>query len=151
MAKIKGETLLAVLAGVAILFMIFNYSKTKSISGFTDSTLNGSAMNGQQPAMFASNQGSVNNRQSAPETARSLLPGDPNSSWQNNLGDDALKNVSMYGAGDLQGIIEPPKRLMNLTVRSDPEIPRSAVGPWNNSTIEKYPQVPFEIGSDCKL
>jgi hypothetical protein len=146
MAKIKGETLMAVLAGIAILYMIYNYSKTKSISGFADSAM---ALTGEPVGMFSSSEGAV--QETAPITADSLLPRDPNSSWQNNLGEGPLQAMSLLRSGDLIGMQGSVKRNQNLTVRSDPPIPRSAVGPWNNSTIELTPQVPFEIGSDCKL
>ena len=154
MAKIKGETLMAVLAGIAILFLIYNYSKTKTISGMasfsSNSSFGNSAPVGGEPAGWASSkQGAVGPQQS--ETADSLLPRDPNASWQNNLGEGPLQAMSLLKSGDLIGMQGSVKRNMNLTVRSDPSIPRSNVGPWSQSTIEQYPQVPFEIGSDCKL
>jgi hypothetical protein len=150
MAKVKGETLMAVLAGIAILYMIFNYSRTKSVSGFQPSCLTGSSLSGGEPVgLFGSNQGAVRNSQ--PETADSLLPRDPNSSWQNNLGEGPLKAMALLRSGDLIGMQGSVKRNQNQTVRSDPPIPKGSVGPWNNSTIELTPQVPFEIGSDCNL
>ena len=151
MAKIKGETLMAVLAGIAILYMIFNYSRTKTVSGFTDTSLCGSSLSASEPVgMFAANQDASKQMGSA-ETADSLLPRDPNSAWQNSLGDGPLKAMALLRSGDLIGMQGSVKRNQNLTVRSDPPIPKSSVGPWNNSTIELTPQVPFEIGSDCKL
>jgi hypothetical protein len=152
MAKIKGETVMAVLAGIAILYMIYHYSKTKTISGFTDSSFGGSAISGGggEPAGWASSkQGAVS--PGKPETADSLLPRDPNSSWQNNLGEGPLQAMSLLKSGDLIGMQGSVKRNMNLTVRSDPAIPKTNTGPWLQSTIEAVPQIPFEIGSDCKL
>jgi len=35
----------------------------------------------------------------------------------------------------------------NQQLRSDPVIPKTNVGPWNQSTIEPGFQVPLEIGS----
>ena len=154
MAKIKGETLMAVLAGIAILYLIYNYSKTKTISGMSgfssDSSFGNSASAGGEPTGWASSkQGAVPPPKA--ETAESLLPRDPNSSWQNNLGEGPLQAMALLKSGDLIGMQGSVKRNMNLTVRSDPSIPRSNVGPWSQSTIEQYPQVPFEIGSACKL
>ena len=151
MAKIKGETLMAVLAGIAILYMIYNYSQTKKISGMTDSSLRGSELPGAEPVgMFSSNEGAVSNNNTQ-ETAVDLLPRDSNSSWQNNLGEGALKAMSLLNAGDLIGMQGSVKRNMNLTIRCDPPIEKVQVGPFLQSTIEPVPLRCFEIGADSQL
>jgi hypothetical protein len=77
MAKIKGETVLAALAGIAILYMIYHYSKSKSVAGMTS----GTALGGEPVGVFSDDAGAVSQRPA--ETPDSLLPRDNNKSWQN--------------------------------------------------------------------
>jgi hypothetical protein len=152
MAKIKGETLMAVLAGIAILYMIYNYSRTKTISGFMQSKLQGSELSGAEPVgAFASNQGSVQ-RSSGPETVASLLPADPNAGWQNQSGQDPFQAMMNINTTDLIGQARIPKRNMNLQLRCDPTIAIVPTGPFNNSTIQQQPQMNcLELGAEGKL
>jgi len=80
-----------------------------------------------------------------------LLPQDQNSQWA------ALNPVSMTQGGmpDLLqagyhiglDTIGQTLRNANLQLRSDPIIPKSDIGPWNQSTIEPdLGRVPLEIG-----
>jgi len=80
-----------------------------------------------------------------------LLPQDQNKAWS------ALNPVSMNQGGMVDLLqagyhigldtIGQTLRNANLQLRSDPIIPKSDVGPWNQSTIEAdLGRVPLEIG-----
>ena len=152
MPAIKGETLMAVLAGMVILYMIYTYSKTKSISGFEPN--NPMSSGGEPVGVFASTQGAINS--SAPLTPDSLLPKDQNAGWQNNPGGGSLTGINLLKTSDIIGLSGKGQVLKNanLQLRSDPNIPQMSgnLGPWNMSTILPDPlRAPFEIGSDCKM
>ena len=86
-----------------------------------------------------------------------LLPSDQNSQWA------ALNPVSMNGGNIMSGdllqagyhigldTIGQTMKNANLQLRSDPIIPKTDVGPWNQSTYEPdYARVPLEIGASSK-
>jgi hypothetical protein len=155
MSKMKMETVLAVLAFAAIVYMVYNYSSAKSISGMTDqmgSSLGGGA---QPPDLFSSSAGSADGLQTSSgkqmsETPGSLLPKDGNSAWATNpSGNGALQGIGLLKAGALVGIdtVGSTLRNPNLQLRSEFPNPRSNTGPWNQSTIEGDPFRPcLEIG-----
>ena len=80
-----------------------------------------------------------------------LLPKDINSEWSNiNPANADLKNINLLSAGQLIGIntIGSSLRNANLQERSEPVIPKAAIGPWNQSTIDGDTlRRPLEIGS----
>jgi len=80
-----------------------------------------------------------------------LLPKDINSDWSNvNPANADLKNINLLSAGQLIGIntVGSSLRNANLQERSEPIIPKSAIGPWNQSTIDGDTlRRPLEIGS----
>lgn len=68
-----------------------------------------------------------------------LLPKDINSDWSNiNPANADLKNINLLSAGQLIGINTVGSSLRNpsLQERSEPVIPKTNIGPWNNSTID---------------
>lgn len=82
-----------------------------------------------------------------------LLPKDKNSEWNNlnpiNVQDEGVKMPDLLEAGYHIGLdsIGQSMRNANLQLRSDPTIPKSNVGPWNQSTIEADTvRQPLEIG-----
>ena len=82
-----------------------------------------------------------------------LLPNDPNSQWSalnpNSMSQGDVLMPDLLQAGYHIGLdtIGQSLRNANLQLRSDPVIPRSAVGPWNQSTIEPdLGRVPLELG-----
>jgi hypothetical protein len=82
-------------------------------------------------------QGSCNNQQIT--NPSDLLPKDINSDWSNiNPANADLKNINLLSAGQLIGIntIGSSLRNSNLQERPEPVIPKTNIGPWNNSTIE---------------
>jgi len=82
-----------------------------------------------------------------------LLPKDKNSEWNNlnpiNVDDEGVKMPDLLEAGYHIGLdtIGQSMRNANLQLRSDPVIPKSNTGPWNQSTIEAdNVRQPLEIG-----
>ena len=141
------ETILAVIAFGAIVFMIYYYGSNKSVSGMTGSPLGGAA----PPDLFSSTAASAEGIQtSVPDSPGNLLPKDANSAWgQNPGGNGPLNGISFLKAGALVGIdtVGSSMRNANLQIRSEPANPRRETGPWNQSTIESNNIYPcFEIG-----
>jgi len=82
------------------------------------------------------NAGSCNQKNQDPSD---LLPKDINSEWSNiNPANADLKNINLLSAGQLIGINTVGSSLRNpsLQERSEPVIPKTNIGPWNNSTID---------------
>ena len=79
---------------------------------------------------------SCNNQQMT--DPKELLPKDGNNEWSSIAPSKDLKNVHMLNAGHHIGInsVGSSLRNANLQIRSEPVIPQSNVGPWNNTTIE---------------
>lgn len=80
-----------------------------------------------------------------------LLPQDQNSQWAalNPVSQGNIAAPDLLQAGYHIGLdtIGQTLRNANLQERSDPIIPKSAVGPWNQSTIEPdLGRVPLEVG-----
>lgn len=96
------------------------------------------------PVQPATNQNIVN--------PSDLLPKDINSDWSNvNPANSDLKNINLLSAGQLIGIntVGSSLRNPNLQERSEPVIPKAAIGPWNNSTIDADNlRRPLEIGGE---
>uniref|UniRef100_A0A6C0B4F3 Minor capsid protein P11 C-terminal conserved region domain-containing protein n=1 Tax=viral metagenome TaxID=1070528 RepID=A0A6C0B4F3_9ZZZZ len=82
-----------------------------------------------------------------------LLPNDQNSQWSAlnpntmNKGDVLMPDLLQAGYHIGLDTIGQTLRNANLQLRSDPVIPKSQVGPWNQSTIEPdLGRVPLELG-----
>ena len=81
-----------------------------------------------------------------------LLPSDANSQWAslNPVNQNNPQMPDMLQAGYHIGLdtIGQTMKNANLQLRSDPVIQKSAIGPWNQSTIEPdLMRVPLEVGS----
>jgi hypothetical protein len=83
-----------------------------------------------------------------------LLPTDQNSQWSalnpNTMSKGDVLMPDLLQAGYHIGLdtIGQTLRNANLQYRSDPVIPKTQVGPWNQSTIEPdLGRVPLELGS----
>ena len=88
-------------------------------------------------------------------TPQDLLPKDQNSQWAalNPVSQGNIAAPDLLQAGYHIGLdtIGQTLRNANLQERSDPIIPKSAVGPWNQSTIEPdLGRVPLELGSGAR-
>jgi hypothetical protein len=129
--KSDSSTYIAVLAGVAFLFLIYNYRTKKSTSNMTNV-----APSSQSSAYETVQDQSV--QSTAP--ASDLLPKDVNKQWSsmNPSGNGQLQGVNLMKAGSLIGIntVGSSLRNANLQVRSEPPNPQMNTGPWNQSTIE---------------
>lgn len=80
---------------------------------------------------------------------KQLLPSDNNNEWSNIMPNNDLKNVGMLNAGHHVGMntVGSSLRNPNLQLRSEPTIPQSNIGPWNNTTMEADTlRRPLEIG-----
>ena len=172
--QIKAHHILAVFAGVAIIYLFYNYSQKKS--GSQDGmTSGGRPVTGQ--ALAAVQKGNAQpampegaNEQYAPvsgmETTQGLppscsagnvpnpaelLPKDQNSEWArlNPAGSGDFNQVNHLKAGYHSGIdtVGSSLRNANLQLRSEPPNPTTKVSPWMNTTIEPdLMRVPLEIG-----
>lgn len=81
---------------------------------------------------------------------KELLPSDSNNEWSNIMPNNDLKNIGMLNAGHHVGIntVGSSLRNANLQIRSEPVIPQTNIGPWNNTTIEADNlRRPLEIGA----
>jgi hypothetical protein len=84
-----------------------------------------------------------------------LLPQDQNSQWAalNPVSQGNIAAPDLLQAGYHIGLdtIGQTLRNANLQERSDPIIPKAAVGPWNQSTIEPdIGRVPLEVGAGLR-
>jgi hypothetical protein len=84
-----------------------------------------------------------------------LLPKDVNSQWGElnpvNQGNVAMPDLLQAGYHIGLDTIGQTLRNANQQIRSDPIIPKTTVGPWNQSTIEPdLGRVPLEVGYGCK-
>jgi hypothetical protein len=84
-----------------------------------------------------------------------LLPKDQNSQWSalNPVAQGNIATPDLLQAGYHIGLdtIGQTLRNANLQERSDPIIPKSNVGPWNQSTIEPdLGRVPLEVGAGSR-
>jgi hypothetical protein len=83
----------------------------------------------------------------------SLLPQDSNAAWSAlnpvgmNQGNVMMPDLLQAGYNIGLDTIGQTLRNPNLQLRSDPIIPKQAVGPWNQSTIEPdLARAPLEVG-----
>jgi hypothetical protein len=142
-----------------ILYVLFSYSRSKGFSmdgmetGSTQPTVKETSAQNVVAAPSAVAPSPVPSGYSAQSVAQpsDLLPKDQNKEWS------ALNPVSMNQGGMVDLLqagyhigldtIGQTLRNANLQLRSDPIIPKSDIGPWNQSTIEPdLARVPLEIG-----
>lgn len=84
-----------------------------------------------------------------------LLPQDQNSQWAalNPVSQGNIAAPDLLQAGYHIGLdtIGQTLKNANLQERSDPVIPKTAIGPWNQSTIEPdLGRVPLEVGAGAR-
>jgi hypothetical protein len=152
-----------VLGLIVLIVVLYNYNNKKTTrdnmySAISDSSLNSQphGVVGASPDTNFLNVGGMNSNK--PSTCNQqttdpsdLLPKDVNSEWSNiNPANADLKNINLLSAGQLIGIntVGSSLRNPNLQERSEPVIPKTNIGPWNNSTIDADNlRRPLEIGS----
>jgi len=153
---------------LVVIVVLFNYNTNKSsiLDNMKDeqpapTTLDMAPSNRAQDltsSSFKDNFLPVSGTPVQPETNQNivnpsdLLPKDINSDWSNvNPANSDLKNINLLSAGQLIGIntVGSSLRNPNLQERSEPVIPKAAIGPWNNSTIDADNlRRPLEIGGE---
>lgn len=131
--------LLAVLAVVVYMLHVNDYSLMKSteVSNMEDGQQQPATPEGPQvPTTVSSN--SLN--------PQDLLPRDTNANHP--VLNELNNNVpDVLPVGHHLGAVSQSLRNANLQLRSDPEITKVDVGPWNQSTIEAdLGRVPLELG-----
>lgn len=153
--KITNNQLLMVVAAVALVYGFYHYSSQKSM--VTDNMANTApaqaAPVGVKPANPLGGNGGVGSadglstsQNGLPANAskkrvvdpKELLPKGGNTEFSKlNPNNGDLSNVSLLKAGHHVGIntVGTSLRNANLQLRSEPQNPRMAVGPWNQSTI----------------
>lgn len=110
-----------------------------------------------QPQPQPQPQGKPDDKMRPVANPSDLLPNDSNSQWAAlnpntmNQGDVLMPDLLQAGYHIGLDTIGQSLRNPNYQLRSDPVIPKSEVGPWNQSTIEPdLGRVPLEIGQGPK-
>jgi hypothetical protein len=134
------------LAVAVLALLAYFYMTSKSTMGYENAAVPASSQS-LSAAPFAMSADASNGSASVSDSA-ALLPKDVNSAWTTNAsGDGALSGVTLFKAGQMIGIQGNTLKNANLQIRSEPAIPKSNVGPWNQSTIESAPYlVCLELG-----
>ena len=139
--------------GLVIIFaVLFNYNKSKfgikdgfnykqSPSDYKELNDNVEGQNSKNDDNYMPVTG-INTKSSLKRDTQTdpsdLLPKGSNE-WSdlNNVSED-LKNINLLSAGHHYGIntVGSSLRNPNLQIRSEPIIPKTNIGPWNNTTID---------------
>jgi len=151
MSKDKRGLTFNVLLILGILILgavIMKYNRDKVTYKDTLTSLNPTSLNGDESVndnyMPVNDLGtkvntvSTCNNQST-TTPSDLLPKNTNNEWSSmNPVTPDLKNINLLNAGANYGIntVGSSLRNPNLQLRSEPIIPKTNIGPWNNTTIE---------------
>ena len=146
---------------------IYTYSGSKSFSmdgmgdgqSFNQPSVKDTSAQHVVPAPSSTEPSASNGGYSIQSVANpsDLLPNDQNSQWaalnpgSMNQGNIAMPDLLTAGYHIGLDTIGQTLRNANLQERSDPVIPKSLVGPWNQSTIEPdLGRVPMEVGYGCR-
>jgi hypothetical protein len=152
--KVSTETIVAVLAFAALIFLIYNYSSKKFTSGFGH-RISPAGLSGEYSASQYGSLGdaapvtSSSGRRKAEDDSSLLLPRETNSQFNSEQGSGPFKGINLMKAGSIIGIntIGSTLKNANLQERSEPPNPQMHVSPWNNSTIEPdLLRTPLEVG-----
>ena len=157
--SLKTEHLFLLVGTVVLVFALHRYSNNKLTDGMSfpsstpkDLSENGSSILGPNVPSQALG-GSANLASNGNDNPSSLLPSDQNSSWSNlnPKGQGSLENVNLLQAGSMTGIntVGTSLRNANLQIRAEPPNPKMAVGPWQNSTIERDPNFEYGLKVNC--
>jgi len=170
---------IGVIFGILVIIMYYYYvQKTSLFDGFESDKTDKMDMSGIENAKPTKSQvemireknvGTGSGSETATESFESsemfssqtvaspqdLLPKDQNSKWSelNPTGQGNIMAPDLLQAGYHIGLdtIGQTMRNANLQERSDPIIPKSVVGPWNQSTIEPdLGRVPLEVGAGTR-
>lgn len=147
--KLSTETIVAILAFGALIWLIYNYSSKKFSNGFGQK-FSPSGLSGEYVASeFGAMSDAVPGRRRAEDDPSQLLPRETNSQFNSEQGDGPFKGINLMKAGSIIGIntVGSTLKNANLQERSEPPNPQVHVSPWNNSTIEPdLLRTPLEVG-----
>jgi cell division protein FtsL len=132
---------------LGVVFMKYNRDKVTvkdSLTSLNPSSINGQSDEESEPYSKVENLGTkVNTEKSCNQAMTTdpsdLLPKQTNNEWSSmNPVTADLKNINLLSAGANYGIntVGSSLRNPNLQLRSEPIIPKTNAGPWNNTTIE---------------
>jgi len=169
------ERVIILVAFLVLIWALYYYSGSKSmvIDRMSDGSLHSNSASvdptlptpptsatPDSPAIVKAAGGTVPNNyssQSVVSNPSDLLPKDANSQWTSlnpssmNQGDILMPDLLQAGYHIGLDTIGQSLRNANLQLRSDPIIPKSDIGPWNQSTIEPdLGRVPLELGPSSK-
>lgn len=144
MKKISTSHYIFLFLVAAVVFLLFNYDSAKSIfsekysgnSSLKPATLEKSEelndydLNGNYASVQNAAGDSVPNNVPSIDPSE-LLPSDENTEWSE-LNPNAPNSIEI---NLLKPMVSQSNKNPNLQVRSEPVIPQSHVGPWNNTTI----------------
>jgi hypothetical protein len=107
------------------------------------------------PAVVPSSDVTTGYSMKASTNPQDLLPQDQNSQWAalNPVSQGNIAAPDLLQAGYHIGLdtIGQTLKNANLQERSDPIIPKTTIGPWNQSTIEPdLGRVPLEVGASSR-
>lgn len=128
--KKSSLIILLFLAFLLILAVVTKYnSKFETLVGFQQTKLSPQEITPMSGSVPMSGSGSVPMTEDTAENTKAddLLPSGLSQA-------DPLPNLLTPGH---IGQVSSPNTNANLTLRADPQIPKTNIGPWNNSTIEK--------------
>ena len=147
---LSTETIVAIVAFAALIFLIYNYSSKKFTSGMTSPIgMAGEYQASQYGSMGDAAPVSGVRRRKAEDDPSQLLPRETNSQFSSENGAGPFKGINLMKAGSIIGIntIGSTLKNANLQERSEPANPQMHVSPWNNSTIEPdLMRTPLEVG-----
>lgn len=162
------ERVIILVAFLVLIWALYYYSgsKTMIVDRMSDGSVMGPATDPTAPTAPTAPIAPKVNAASAPTGYSSqsvvsnpsdLLPKDANSQWASlnpssmNQGDILMPDLLQAGYHIGLDTIGQSLRNANLQLRSDPVIPKSDIGPWNQSTIEPdLGRVPLELGPASK-
>jgi len=156
------ERVIILVAFLVLIWALYYYSGSKSM--IVDRMSDGSVMGPDiapidTTASIAPTAPTPSGYSSQPVVSNpsDLLPKDANSQWASlnpssmNQGDILMPDLLQAGYHIGLDTIGQSLRNANLQLRSDPIIPKSDIGPWNQSTIEPdLGRVPLELGPASK-
>lgn len=156
---VATKEFIALVVFLVLLWALMSYSNNKmsvldGMNTGVDSSANIPNGNNASPEVNAKNSapaatGGYESRSVTNPT--DLLPQDQNSEWAAlnpvNQGNAAMPDMLQAGYHIGLDTIGQSLRNPNYQLRSDPIIPKSDIGPWNQSTIEPdLGRVPLEVG-----
>ena len=154
---VATKEFIALVVFLVLLWALMTYSNDKSLvldgmnTGLDTSANSQNGENASSDVYSSSNSATGGYDQRSVTNPTDLLPQDQNSEWAAlnpvNQGNAAMPDMLQAGYHIGLDTIGQSLRNPNYQLRSDPIIPKSDIGPWNQSTIEPdLGRVPLEVG-----